>query len=277
MQAVAGYHTAVHKYYGSQHDGTNIPGTSTGEARLAVDCIATTRSNSLRNTNSFITYQVLGDAVRQVTISGSSATFVEDRHDIITFHRSDGSSSPNDSNYTATYTLDRSSGTWLVSNYAWTAPDGSTGSATADAKACSNPPTAPPVVQPTTDSSGGANAGGGFTDPATQMQVTVSNVQGTTGYSNQPQVVFYVSITNNGNTAHNYNPLDFTCVDEGHQEHLGDSFLQAPFSNAELSFGSLASGDSRAGWVGCDLPSGSRLRVTWDDAYNLQPTAQVWP
>jgi Domain of unknown function (DUF4352) len=149
--------------------------------------------------------------------------------------------------------------------------------ATADAQACSNPPTAPPVVQPTTSAAGAANASGGFSDPATQMQVTVSNVQRTTGYSNQPQVVFYVSITNNGSSAHDYNPLDFTCVDEGNQEHSGDSLLQSPFSDAELSYGALAPGDTRAGWVGCDMPSGSRLRVTWDDAFNLQPTEQVWP
>jgi Domain of unknown function (DUF4352) len=277
VHAVASYHAAVHKYYGAQHDGSRIPSTSTGEAQLAVDCIATNRSNSYVNTNSYITYQVLGFTVTQVSIKGSSATLVENRHDIITFHKSDGSSLPNDSTYTATYTLDRSSGSWLVSDYSWTASDGSSGSATADAQACSNPPTAPPVVQPTTSAAGAANASGGFSDPATQMQVTVSNVQRTTGYTNQPQVVFYVSITNNGSSSHDYNPLDFTCVDEGNQEHSGDSLLQSPFSDARLSSGALAPGDSRAGWVGCDMPSGSRLRVTWDDAFNLQPTEQVWP
>jgi Domain of unknown function (DUF4352) len=278
VQAVASYHAAVHMYYGMQHDSTGIPGTTTGEARLAVDCIATNRSNSYRNTNSYITYQVLGDTVTQVSIRGSSATLVENRHDIITFHKSDGSSLPNDSTYTATYTLDRPSGSWLVSDYSWTASGGSSGSATADEQACSNPPTALPVAQPTAaDTAGPTNGGGGFTDPTTQMQVTISDLQGTVGYQQKPQVVFYVSITNNGNTAHHYNPLDFTCVDEGNQEHSGDSFLQSPFSDAELSYGALAPGDTRAGWVGCDMPSGSRLRVMWDDSYNLQPTGQVWP
>jgi hypothetical protein len=157
VQAVAGYHTAVHTYYGMQHDGTGIPGTSTGEARLAVDCIASDGSNSLRNTNAYITYQVLGDTMGQVAISGSSATLVEYRHDIIALHHSDGSTSPNDSNYTATYTLVRSSGSWLVSDYSWTASGGSSGSASKDAQVCSNPPTTSPVAQPTPADTVGTN------------------------------------------------------------------------------------------------------------------------
>jgi hypothetical protein len=118
---------------------------------------------------------------------------------------------------------------------------------------------------------------GGFTDPATGMTVTISDVQGTFDATGAPAAVFYVRITNGGSVSHDYNPLDFTCVDQADQEHRGDAFLAAPFSNAGLSSGAIYPGDSRAGWDGCNMDTSSRLRITWTDGYNLSPAAHVWP
>lgn len=165
--AVVSYHAAVHAAYGQGHDETNVDSTSTGPAHAAIACIARDRSNSLMHTNSYFTYNMLSRSFPRIDVRGNTANAVEARHDIISLHKSDGSSTNSDSTYTATYLLMNTGRGWTVSDYSWVASDGSTGSAVQDAKPCAvvgqshvpSPTSLPPVQTDTSTPVPNSSAG----------------------------------------------------------------------------------------------------------------------
>lgn len=140
----------------------------------------------------------------------------------------------------------------------------------------------PAPSPPSASGPSGASSSGGFTDAATGMNAQVGHPQ--TVPTDDPTmpagyelVVFYVTIHNTDSQPHDFNPLDFTCVDSSDQSHSAAVLLPSPYSDASLSYGGLAGGDTRAGWVGCEIPSGDQLRILWDDAWHLSPPVDIQP
>jgi hypothetical protein len=94
------------------------------------------RSNSLLNTDAYFTYQDLADSYDPANIAGTTATVVEHKHQILTVHNSDGTTSSQDNTFTVTYSLVNQAGQWLVDDYSYVSATGFTGSASADAQPC---------------------------------------------------------------------------------------------------------------------------------------------
>lgn len=116
IAAVQAYHAAAEAAYGPQHDDSQVDQTMTGVVRDAILCVMRDRSDSLMNTRAYFTYQDLADQFGPVSIQGDSATVVEHKHQILTLHKADGSTSDQDNTFTVTYTVTRSGNGWLVAD-----------------------------------------------------------------------------------------------------------------------------------------------------------------
>jgi putative ABC transport system ATP-binding protein len=138
IAALQAYHQASRAAYGEGHDKSQIDATMTGTARDAVLCITDGRSDGLVESQAYFTYQELSDHTDPPNIQGDTATVVEHKHEILTVHKSDGTTEDQDNTFDATYTLKRIDGSWLVSDYSYASSTGFTGSATEDAQPCSS-------------------------------------------------------------------------------------------------------------------------------------------
>jgi hypothetical protein len=82
-----------------------------------------------------------------------------------------------------------------------------------------------------------------------------------------------VTIRNTSSKPEDYNELDFNVVDQKGQTYSPDVFLT---DRPELNSGSMPAGEMRSGWMGFEVPtSTTSLTVTWSDAYNLSPPAEI--
>lgn len=87
--------------------------------------------------------------------------------------------------------------------------------------------------------------------------------------------ILYLVIHDGGRHNADWNPLDFEAVDQSGQTWDGDAFIPDKYS-PQLHSGTMRPRDTRAGWVGFEIPANTkRVQVTWDDASTLDPPAII--
>jgi Domain of unknown function (DUF4352) len=122
---------------------------------------------------------------------------------------------------------------------------------------------------------------GSYTDTQTGMTAAVLGaVVDTTGGAYVPPKSghFYeelhIQIKNGGSSPHDWNEFDFSAVDDKGQTYNGA--YSGRNDQPSLGSGSMPKGELRSGWVAFEVPTSAKtLTVTWDDAYNLSPAAEL--
>jgi hypothetical protein len=136
-QAVLTFQQASRAAYGQGHDTSGLDTAALDPAKSAVQCLALGPATNPANPAAYTTRSNAQDQFQSVEVNGQTATAVEHRADTLTTSHADGTTSSVQDDYTATYTLTQdATGTWVVSDYSWSAADGSSGSATQDAQPC---------------------------------------------------------------------------------------------------------------------------------------------
>jgi len=121
---------------------------------------------------------------------------------------------------------------------------------------------------------------GRYTDAQTGMTATVLKVAtDTTGqqYFRPKSGHFWeeldVAVRNGSKKPADYNEFDFKLVDNKGQEYNPTVYLA---NLPSLNSGKIPAGETRSGWLGFEVPKNSKtLTVTWGDAFNLDPPAEL--
>jgi ARC6-like, IMS domain len=129
-QAVNAYHHAVSAAWGPQHDSNPLSSSTTGVAQQGVLCGQ--HRLEVVDGGAYELFTNVAQHWVSATVDGGAATVVEYRNDDNTTYYPSGKSYPSNGPFTETITLSNVAGQWEVSDYSWTAADGTTGSAAQD-------------------------------------------------------------------------------------------------------------------------------------------------
>jgi len=137
VDTVDAYNAARKLRWGPTYDPSEVDSTTTGIARDAVLCLVDNNGKNLQKIGAYLQIMDESHGPQTIALEGSDiATLREHKSDLQLEYFADGTIAQTQESFTVTYTVQSGLSGWRVSDYAWAADNGATGSAAGDAARC---------------------------------------------------------------------------------------------------------------------------------------------